>query len=180
MQTILSSSSTTLSSPFLHSVQGHCPSMYVYSMFQMNWWVPFCYSRQSGIKIFHLINSPLTDCPQPLSQRRNVASLAIFYRYFQTNCFSDLANCMLPFLLLFRYNRSLSQSYSVHLSNARANQGFESFIPFSKTPSFSVFSSFSNLNSFKRTVSKHLLHTFESCLGPFQHKKVKKVGKEDL
>ena len=49
-------------------------------------------------KSFRLINSnPLTDCLQPLSHRRNVASLALFYRYFHANCSSDLANYMLPY-----------------------------------------------------------------------------------
>ena len=46
-------------------------------------------------KAFCLINfSPLTDCLQPLSLRRNVASLTVFYRYFHPNCSIDLANRM--------------------------------------------------------------------------------------
>ena len=48
-------------------------------------------------KAFRLINSSsLTDCLQPLSHRPDVASLAIFYRYFHANCSSDLANCIPP------------------------------------------------------------------------------------
>ena len=46
-------------------------------------------------KAFCLINSfPLINCLQPLSLRRNVASIAIFYRYSHANCSNDLANCM--------------------------------------------------------------------------------------
>ena len=41
------------------------------------------------------MNSPtLTDCLDSLSHRRNVASLSIFYRYFHSECSSELANCM--------------------------------------------------------------------------------------
>ena len=49
-------------------------------------------------KAFRLTNSPLTDCLQPLSHRRNVASLAFFYRYYHANCSSDLVNCVPPLL----------------------------------------------------------------------------------
>ena len=86
-------------------------------------------------KVFRLINSsPLTDCLQPFSHRRNVASLALFYRYFCANCSSDLANCMPALLPLPRCTRLASFShppYSVHLSNARVNQYSQSFIPLS-------------------------------------------------
>ena len=76
-------------------------------------------------KAFRLINSaPLSDCLQLLSHRRNVASLALFYRYFHANCSSDLANCVPPLLPRPRCTRLASSShpYSVHLSNARVNQ----------------------------------------------------------
>ena len=48
-------------------------------------------------KAFCLINStPLTDCLDSLSHRRNVASLSLFYRYFHANCSFELTNCMPP------------------------------------------------------------------------------------
>ena len=75
-------------------------------------------------KTFRLINSsPLTDCLQPLSHHRNVAFLALFYRYFHANCSSDLANCVPPLLLRPRCTRLASSSYpySVHFSNAKVN-----------------------------------------------------------
>ena len=84
-------------------------------------------------KVFCLINSsPLTDCLQPLSHCRNIASLALFYRYFHANCSSDLANCVPPLLPRPRCTRLASSShpYSVHLSNARVNQYSQSLNPF--------------------------------------------------
>ncbi|MPC44350.1 hypothetical protein E2C01_038023 [Portunus trituberculatus] len=84
-------------------------------------------------KVFRLINSPPpTDCLQPLSQRRNIASFSIFYRYFHANCYTELANCKPPLLLRPCCTR-LSFSfhpYSVQLPNARVNQYFQSFITF--------------------------------------------------
>ena len=84
-------------------------------------------------KAFRLINSsPLTDCLQPLSHHRNVASLAIFYCYFHANCSSGLDSCMPTLLPLARCTRfSFSHPYSVHLSNARVTQYSQSFITLS-------------------------------------------------
>ena len=108
-------------------------------------------------KAFRLINSsPLTDCLQPLSHRRSVDSLALFYRYFHANCSSDLSNCVPPLLPRPRCTRFASSShpYSVYLSNARVNQYSQSFIPFSgklwnSLPAY-------DLICFKREVSRHL------------------------
>ena len=126
-------------------------------------------------KAFRLINSsPLTDCLQPLSHRRNVASLALFYRYFHANCSSDLANCVPPLLPRPYCTRlaSSSQPYSVHLSNARVNQYFQSFIPFSgklwNSLPASVFPPAYDLNCFKREVSRHLSPSFGAWIRTFQ------------
>ncbi len=88
---------------------------------------------QGGMKSFSSHQFLSSICLQPLSYRCNVASLAIFYRYFHANCSSDLANCMPPLLPRPRCTRlsSFSHPYSVHLSNARVNQYSQSFIPFS-------------------------------------------------
>ena len=74
-------------------------------------------------KAFRLINSPpLTDCLDSLSQRRNITSLALFYRYFHAECSSELANCLPPPLPRSRCTRhSTSHPYSVHLSSQRRN-----------------------------------------------------------
>ncbi|MPC41574.1 hypothetical protein E2C01_035173 [Portunus trituberculatus] len=108
-------------------------------------------------KAFRLINStPLTDCLQPLSHRRNVASLCIFYRYFHANCSTDLAKCMPPLFLRPRCSR-LSFSFrpcSVQLTNTRVNQYSQSFIPFTgklwNSLPASVFPSSYDLTFFKR------------------------------
>ena len=75
--------------------------------------------EQGGVesKVFRLINSsPLTDCLQPLSHGRNVASLALFHRYFHDNCFSDLANCM-PLLLPRPRCTSLASSSHLYMTS---------------------------------------------------------------
>ena len=113
----------------------------------------------------HIHSFPLTDCLQPLSHRRNVASLAL---YFLANCSSDLANCMPPLLPRPHCTRLASSShpYFVHLSNARVNQYSQSFIPFSgklwNSLPASVFPPAYDLNCFKREVSRHLFHFFGS------------------
>ena len=114
-------------------------------------------------KAFHLINSPpLTDCLQSLKNRRNVASLSIFYRYFHGYCSSELANCMPPPLRRPRCTRlsTYSHPFSVQPSNARINQCLHSFIPFTgklwNSLPDSVFPPTYDLQSFKRGVSRHL------------------------
>ncbi|MPC32023.1 hypothetical protein E2C01_025326 [Portunus trituberculatus] len=115
-------------------------------------------------KAFRLINSsPLTDCLDSLSHRRNVASLSVFYRCFHAVCSSELANCMPSPLLRSRCTRlsTSSHPYSVHLPNARVNQYLHSFIPYTgklwNSLPVSVFPPAYDLNSFKRGVSRHLL-----------------------
>ena len=114
-------------------------------------------------KAFRLINSsPLTDCLQSLNHRRNVASLALFYRYFHAHCSSELANCMPPPLPRPRCTRLSTHShpYSVHLPNARVNQYLYSFIPFTgklwNSLPVSIFPLSYDLNLFKRRVTRHL------------------------
>ena len=112
---------------------------------------------------FRIIKSPpLTDCPDSLSHRRNVASLSIFYCYFHADCSSELANCMPPPLPWPRCTRlsTSSQPYFVHLPNARINQYLHSFISYAgkfwKSIHLYVFSPAYGLNSFKRGVSRHI------------------------
>ena len=125
-------------------------------------------------KTISLINSsPLTDCLQALSHRRNVASFALFHRYFHANCSSDLANCVPPLLPRPRCTRLASSShpYSVHLSNARVNQYSQSFIPFSgklwNSLPASAFPPAYGLNFFKGKVSRYLCHSFGSRIWTF-------------
>ncbi len=114
-------------------------------------------------KAFCLISSPpLTNCDQPLKLRRSVASLSIFYRYFQTNCSSDLINCMPPLLLRPHCTRlaSAAHPYSIQIPRARVNRYSQLFIPFTSklwnSLPLSTFLSSYDLDSFTRGVSRHL------------------------
>ena len=114
-------------------------------------------------KAFRLVDfPPLTDCLQPLASRRDVASLAIFYRFFHANCSSELANCMPPLLMRPRCTRlsTYSHPYSVQIPYARVNQYLHSFFVstgklWNSLPA-SVFPPSYDLNFFKREVSRHL------------------------
>ena len=78
-------------------------------------------------KAFRLINSrPLTDSLQPLSLRRNVASLSLFYRYYHGHCSFELLNSIPPPLRRPCNTRLAANShpFSVQLSNARVNRYF--------------------------------------------------------
>ena len=114
-------------------------------------------------KAFRLINTPsLTDSLQPLSVRRNVASLSLFYRYFHGHCSSELSASIPPPLRRARNTRQASNShpFSVQLPYARVNRYSQSFMY--KTGQLwnclplSVFPSVYDLQSFKRNVSRHL------------------------
>ena len=106
------------------SVQGPYPSMYGMWLSCLGGSIHTTLLNRVESKAFHLINSPLNDCLDSLSHRRNVASLSIFYHYFHADCSSELANCMPSFLPQPRCTRlsTSSHPYSVHLSNARVNQ----------------------------------------------------------
>ena len=114
-------------------------------------------------KAIRLINSPpLTDSLQPLSLRRNVASLSLFYRYFNGHCSSELSACIPPPLRRARSTRLATHShpYAVQLSNARVGRYSQSFMYATgqlwNCLPLSVFPSTYDLQSFKRNVFRHL------------------------
>src|SRR6201990_1727822 len=73
-------------------------------------------------RAFHLINSPaLTNSLQSLSARRTVASLSLYYRYYNGHCSSELSRRIPPPLRRVRATRLSTQShpFSVQLSDPR-------------------------------------------------------------
>ena len=117
-------------------------------------------------KAIRLIGDPsLTSALDPLSLRRKVASLSLFYRYYFGHC-SELATCIPLPMACPRSTRqaSFAHSYCVELSNARINRFSDGFFPstsrlWNSLPS-SVFPASFNLPSFKRQVCHHLRQFF--------------------
>ena len=104
----------------------------------------------------------LTSTLDPLSLRRMVASLSLFYRYYFGHCSDELAACIPPPMARPRSTRqaTFAHNYCAELSNARINRFSDSFFPstshlWNSLPSPAFPASF-NLPSFKRQVYHHL------------------------
>ena len=114
-------------------------------------------------KAIRLISDPsLTSTLDPLSLRRKVASLSLFYRYYFGHCSDELAACIPPPMARPRSTRqaTFAHNYCVELSNARINRFSDGFFPstshlWNSLPS-AVFPASFNLPSFKRQVYHHL------------------------
>ena len=118
-------------------------------------------------RALRIINAPaLTSSCQPLSVRRDVASLSLFYRYYHQHCSTELHLCVPPPLRRARDTRlaSTSHEFSLQLSNPRLRIVGGSFFYrtgrlWNDLPSY-VFPPSYDLGTFKRLVSGHLLHSF--------------------
>ena len=103
----------------------------------------------------------LTSTHDPLSLRRKVASLSLFYRYYFGHCSDELAALIPPPMAWPCFTQQATFShYCVELSNARINRFSDGFFPsasrlWNSLPS-SVFPASFNLPSFKRQVYHHL------------------------
>ena len=92
----------------------------------------FCLLDKVQSKAIHLINNPnLTKSLQPLSHRRLVGDLSIFYRYFNGYCSQETKDIIPAPLRLVRTTRSSTHShpFQVSLSNPRTLSRKSSFIP---------------------------------------------------
>src|ERR1700755_3390264 len=76
-------------------------------------------------RAFRLINSPaLTNPLQSLSARKIVASLSLYYRYYNGHCFSELSRRIPPPLRRARATRLSTESHPffVQLSDPTLNR----------------------------------------------------------
>ena len=111
-------------------------------------------------RAMRLINSrPLTDSLQSVSDRRQVASLSLYYRYYNNHCSAEVAQRVPPPMRRARGTRQSSQShpYSVQLFNPRLDLYRHSFmhsasVLWNSLP-HTLFPDSYDLNSFKRRVA---------------------------
>ena len=115
-------------------------------------------------KAIRLIDDPtLTADLQPLSHRRAVSALSLFYRYYHGQCSKELAACVPIPVTFSRSTRlcSASHPYQVVIPRCRTETFAATFFPrtaklWNSLP-LSVFPLTYNLTLFKHRISKFLL-----------------------
>ena len=119
-------------------------------------------------RVRNLVGHSLAEQLQPLSVRRDVASLSLFYRYYFGSCSPMLTACVPGGKVFSRSTRaaSVSHKYSVELERSRTVSRSSSFFVrasqlWNKLPQ-SSFPEKYDLQSFKRRVNRFLT---ESCVG---------------
>ena len=113
-------------------------------------------------RVKNLVGPVLAEELQPLSVRRDVASLSLFYRYYFGQCSSMLSECVPGRKEFSRSTRaaSLSSNYSVQLERSRTVSRSNSF--FVRTSQMwnglpeSIFPKEYDLFAFKRSVNRFL------------------------
>ncbi|KAL7630134.1 UNVERIFIED_CONTAM: hypothetical protein RMT77_019727 [Armadillidium vulgare] len=116
-------------------------------------------------RAFHINNSPaLTNSLQSLSSCRIVASLSLYYRYYNEHCSSELSHRIPSPLRRARATRLSTQShpFSVQLSDPRLYRYAHSYMYSTgkvwNTLPLSVFPTSFDLHTFKRRVSGDVGH----------------------
>ena len=114
-------------------------------------------------RIINLVGEELGTTLQPLSHRRSVASLCLFYRYFHGKCSTSLSNLVPPVRVFERETRlsACSHPYTVAVPRCRTKSYSSSFFP--RTASLwnslpgACFPSSYDLQSSKRNINSYLL-----------------------
>ena len=119
-------------------------------------------------RISNMIGAKLASQLQTLSHRRNVASLCLFYRYYNGMCSSELTNLVPSKKKFSRCTRLSSNSHPFTVKVLFCHRDFyaKSFFPRTSTMWNSLppscFPKDINLSRFKSRVNQYLLST-ESC-----------------
>ena len=82
-------------------------------------------------RIVNLVGEELGSLLQPLSHRRSVASLCLFYRYFHGKCATSVSN-LVPSVRVFKRETrfsACSHPYTLALSRCRTKSYSNSFFP---------------------------------------------------
>ena len=113
-------------------------------------------------RIVNLVGEELGSTLQPLSHRRSVASLCLFFRYFHGKCSTSLSNLVPPVRVFERRTRlsACSHPYTVAVPRCRTKSYSSSFFPrtaslWNSLPGACFPSSF-DLPSFKRNINSYL------------------------
>ena len=114
-------------------------------------------------RVENIIGPTLASKLQPLAHRRDVASLSLFYRYFNNRCSDELSSLVPPLKVFGRSTRLASNAHphTVSIPVSRKSIYSRSFFPrtsklWNSLPS-TCFPVGYDLNSFKSSVNRHLI-----------------------
>ncbi len=114
-------------------------------------------------RVCNLVGPPLAAKLQPLSHRRNVASLSLFYKYFNDRCSSELSSLVPKLRPWVRTTRQSSNAhpYTVQIPISSKKLYESSFFPrtsklWNLLPA-RVFPDSYDMDKFKSSVNRHLI-----------------------
>jgi len=114
-------------------------------------------------RIVNIVGPELSSDLHPLSHRRNVASLSLFYRYFHGHCSADLHGLAPSPKTFDQVTRQSTHAHPYTVEKPFGNKGFYSSSFFPRTSELwnslpaSCFPGRYDLQSFKSSVNQHLL-----------------------
>ena len=116
-------------------------------------------------RVSNMIGPQLSLKLQPLSHRRDVASLSLFYKYFHGHCSEELASLVPPRKIFTRHTRQAARAHEFTVEEPFVSKNFRrsSFFPrtshlWNSLPS-ECFPPTYNLQSFKCSVNRYLSAT---------------------